>query len=150
MILSLQHITICTFSESLSQVMQPGVSCVMPKANINFLVHVTINRGSHSHATFTQNTRWCWKCSSPGRALSTIAKGVMVKMGRHNTVLSSCLKHTEIKTGCFCVITQNSSATAATAATYKPWNCDASHPCTLLISYHVSFNYFCKQHTSIK
>ena len=66
-------------------------------------------------------------------------------MDRHNEVLPTCLKHTKIKTGCFCVILHNSSATPARDATYKPRNHDASHPCILLISYRVSLNYYCTQ-----
>lgn len=147
-ILSLQHISIHTFSESVSQAMHPGVSCVIPTANVSFLVEVTINTDSHSHARFAPKTRWCQKCSSPGRALSPVSKVVKVKMDRQNEVLPTCLKHSEIKTGCFCMIMHNSSATVATDAAYPSWNREASHPCILLISYSVSINYFCIQQTS--
>ena len=146
-ILSLQHITVRTFSESISHAMHPGVSCVIPTANVSFLVKVTINTDSHSHARFAPKTRWCHKCSSPGSILSPISKVVKVKMDRQNEVLPNCLKHSEIKTGCFCVIMHDSSATAATDATYQSWNHKAYHPC-ILTSYSVSIHYFCIQQTS--
>jgi len=128
--------------------MHPGVSCVNPTANVSFLVEVTINTDSHSHARFAPNTRCCQKCSSPQRTLSPISKGVKVKMDRHNEVLPTYLKRSQINTGCFCVITHNSLATAARDATHQPWNREASHPCILLISYNVSINYVCTKQTS--
>jgi len=147
-ILSLQHITIHTFSESVSQVMHPDDSCVIPTADVSFLVEVIINMDSHSHARFDPKMRWYQKCSSPGRALSPTSKGVKVKMDRQNEVLPTCLKHSEIKTGCFCVIMHNSSATATRDATYQQWNHEAYHPCVLLVSCSVSINCICTQQTS--